>query len=131
MQSLQIQTKEKKQVLDLTRQINQLVKQSSVDSGWVRLFVTHTTCCLTTADLDPGTDQDYLEAIAKIFPSGDYRHPHNPDHVGDHIMSSIIGPEVNIPIENGQLKLGTWQKVVMIELNGPRTREMEVDIRPN
>jgi secondary thiamine-phosphate synthase enzyme len=82
---------------------------------------------LTTADLDPGTDKDLLEAVRKIFPEGDYRHPHNPDHVGDHIMSSIIGPSVLVPVKKGELKLGTWQRVVLVELNGRRERTITLN----
>jgi len=68
-----------------------------------------------------------LEAIEKIFPKGNYRHPHNPSHVGDHIMSSIIGPSLAMPIENGKLVLGTWQRVILIELSGPREREIVLE----
>jgi secondary thiamine-phosphate synthase enzyme len=123
-----INTTQTKEVVDLTSRLNELISETEINHGWGSLFVLHTTCCLTTADLDPGTDQDYLQAIERIFPQGNYRHPHDPNHVGDHIMSSIIGPSVDFPIENGSLKLGTWQKVVLIELNGPRERELMLKI---
>ncbi len=123
-----LETKKTKQVIDLTAQVNQYLQEHDIDSGWGKLFVLHTTCCLTTADLDPGTDQDYLHAIDNMFPPGDYQHPHNPDHVGDHIMSSLIGPSVSFPINKGRVQLGTWQKIVLIELNGPRTRNLVLSL---
>jgi len=117
-------TKKRKEVIDITGQVNQLLIKSKAKNGLCHLFVTHTTCCLTTADLDPGTDEDTLEAIEKIFPKGNYRHPHDPSHVGEHIMSSIIGCSLSIPVKNEKLVLGTWQRVVLIELSGPREREI-------
>lgn len=124
-----VNTKEKKQVVDLTQEVNQMIAKHQVESGWGKVFALHTTCCLTTADLDPGTDKDYLKAIETMFPQGDYQHPHDPEHVGDHIMSSIIGPSVEFPVKNGQAHLGSWQKIVLIELNGPRERSLVLKIR--
>ena len=124
MKTISLQTKEKKQVLDITEEIEKNLKELKVKNGLCHLFVTHTTCCLTTADLDPGTDLDTLEALEKIFPKGNYRHPHNPAHVGEHIMSSIIGSSLTLPVKDGQLVLGTWQRIVLIELSGPRERKI-------
>lgn len=128
-QEISINTSQGKQVIDLTSKVNQLVNEQNIETGWGRLFALHTTCALTTADLDPGTDQDYLQAINKIFPQGDYNHAHDPSHVGDHIMSSIIGTSVEFPIKNNQLQLGTWQKIVLIELNGPRERKLVLEVK--
>ena len=76
--------------------------------GVCHLFILHTTAALTTADLDPGTDLDMLDAFEEMIPKLSYRHPHDPSHVGDHIMSSLIGPSVCLPYEDGKLMLGTW-----------------------
>jgi secondary thiamine-phosphate synthase enzyme len=119
---IRIKTNQQEEVIDLSNKINVFLEETGADQGVCVATVAHTTCALTTADLDPGTDKDLLEAVRKIFPKGDYRHPHNPDHVGDHIMSSIIGPSVSVPVNKGELKLGTWQRVVLVELNGPRER---------
>ena len=84
----------------------------------------HTTAALTTADLDPGTDLDMLDAFEAMIPKLRYRHPHNPAHVPDHILSSLIGTSVTQPVESGQLVLGTWQRIILVELDGPREREV-------
>ena len=86
----------------------------------------HTTAALTTADLDPGTDLDMLDAFEAMMPKLRYRHPHNPEHVPDHILSSLIGTGLTLPVESGSLVLGTWQRVVLVELDGPRQRELRV-----
>jgi len=119
-----VQTKKKKEIIDITDLVNEKVQQKNTIHGFCMLFVKHTTAALTTADLDPGTDLDMLDAFEKLIPKLKYRHPHNPSHVPDHILSSIIGPSLIIPIINGELDLGTWQRVVLIELDGPRERKI-------
>ncbi|MGH7245649.1 MAG: YjbQ family protein, partial [Candidatus Levyibacteriota bacterium] len=84
------------------------------------------TVALTTADLDPGTDLDMLDAFEEMIPKLNYRHPHDPSHVPDHILASVIGPSVSIPVENGELVLGTWQRIVLVELDGPRERNVKI-----
>lgn len=121
MAKLIIETNQAKEVLNITQRINQEI---SIKNGLVNIFVLHTTCSLCTADLDPGTDLDYLEAIESLSPKLNYRHPHNPQHAPDHIMSSIIGAGLTLPVKERKLILGTWQNVVLIELNGPRSREI-------
>lgn len=90
--------------------------------------VVKTSAALTCADLDPGTDLDYLDAFDKIIPKLNYQHPHNPSHTPDHILSALIGTSLTIPVENGQLALGTWQRVVLIEFDGPRERTIIVQL---
>lgn len=119
-----IQTRKKKDIVDITDSLNNELAKQDIDSGICVVFVKHTTACITTADLDPGTDLDMLDAFEALMPKLNYRHPHNPAHVVDHILSSIIGPSVTIPITNRELDLGTWQRVVLIELDGPRQREI-------
>lgn len=125
---LTLQSKKKKQVIDITDNINVLIQQKKAFSGLCTIFVTHTTAALTVADLDPGTDQDLLAAIENMVPRLQYRHPHDPGHVGDHIMSSIIGCSLTVPFSDGKLTLGAWQSVVLVELNGPRERNIIVKI---
>lgn len=125
---LSITTSKQKQIVDITDLINEHLSKPETNNGLCTLFVQHTTACITTADLDPGTDLDMLDAFAALMPKLDYRHPHNPAHVPDHILSSIIGPSLTIPITNGQLDLGTWQRVVLVELDGPRKREITLSI---
>ena len=122
--NLAIKTEEKKQIIDITNAINNELKKQDVKTGLCNLFIKHTTAAITTADLDPGTDQDYIKAFEEIVPKLNYNHPHNPAHMPDHILSTMIGTSLTLPISNGQLDLGTWQRVVIIELDGPREREL-------
>lgn len=126
MKILTISTKKKDEVLDITDKVKEVVSVEKVDSGLCHLFVLHTTCVLTTADLDPGTDLDLLDALRGLLPKVNYRHPHDPSHTPDHILSSIIGPSLVVPIENKELQLGTWQRIILVELNGPRERSIAI-----
>jgi secondary thiamine-phosphate synthase enzyme len=123
-----IQTTKKDEVIDITDDIEEILSKQDKTEGIINIFVQHTTCCITTADLDPGTDLDFLDALRGMLPDIAYRHPHDPSHAPDHLLSSIIGAEVTVPFHNGQLSLGVWQRVVLVELDGPRKRTIEVTI---
>jgi secondary thiamine-phosphate synthase enzyme len=125
MHRLAIKTHKKREVIDITQKLEAVLwKQYEDKSGICQLSLLHTTAALTTADLDPGTDLDMLDAFELMVPKLDYRHEHNPEHVPDHILSAMIGTTVSLMVESGLLLLGTWQRVVLIELDGPREREL-------
>ena len=106
MHHLNITTHRKREILDITDQVETTLRQGkNLDSGVCHLVVLHTTAALTTADLDPGTDL-----------------------VPDHILSALIGTSVSLLVEKGTLVLGTWQRVVLVELDGPRTREIAMGL---
>jgi secondary thiamine-phosphate synthase enzyme len=126
MQTVVISTKYKRQILGITDEIE--ANLPAEGSGVLTVFVAHTTAAITTADLDPGTDLDFLDFLEAITPQVRWRHPHNPAHAPDHLLASIIGPSVSIPYEHGQLLLGTWQRIVLVELDGPRERSVIINI---
>jgi len=123
-----VNTKNKRAVLDITSLVENVLQGKIHQPGLCHLFLVHTTAALTTADLDPGTNYDLLDAFDAMVPKLAYRHPHNPAHVPDHIMSALIGTSLTIPIQEGKLILGTWQRVVLVEFNGPRQREIVVSL---
>jgi len=128
MQRFVLKTGKKREVLDITDLVEDQLRSGPAKSGICHLFVLHTTAAITTADLDPGTDLDMLDAFEAMIPKLRYRHPHNPAHVQDHILSALIGTSVALPFEQNRLLLGTWQRVVLIELDGPRERELALSI---
>ena len=127
MQRFSLKTRRKREVVDITDNVEKLIAGEK-QTGTCSVFVLHTTAALTTADLDPGTDLDLLDAFEAMVPKFRYRHPHNPAHVGDHILSALIGTSVSLPIEDGRLLFGTWQRVILLEFNGPRERELALSI---
>lgn len=129
MNKLTFKTRKKREVVDITDKIEDLLADSKAN-GVCNLLVLHTTAALTTADLDPGTDLDLLDAFEAMVPKLKYRHPHNPAHVGDHILSALVGTSVALPFEKGKLLLGTWQRVVLVEFDGPRDRQVVMTVTP-
>lgn len=127
MASLLITTTTKRQVMDITDEITHRLPRHD---GAVVVFIAHTTAAITTADLDPGTDQDLLDALENLLPDLAWRHPHNPTHAPDHLLSSIVGPSVTVPFLDGQLQLGTWQRIVLLEFDGPRERNVQLQFLP-
>jgi secondary thiamine-phosphate synthase enzyme len=125
MQRIKVKTRKKREIVDITDNLEQVLQRGhSGKSGICHLSVLHTTAALTTADLDPGTDLDMLDAFEHMVPKLHYRHPHDPGHVPDHILSAMIGTSIGLPVEGGKILLGTWQRVVLVELDGPREREI-------
>lgn len=128
MRRLTIKTHKKREVVDITDCVEEQLAAGHSASGVCQLLVLHTTAALTTADLDPGTDLDLLDAYEAMVPKLRYRHPHDPSHVGDHILSALIGTSLSLPFEKKHLVLGTWQRVILIELDGPRQREITLSV---
>ena len=121
MRKFTVSTQRKREIIDITEQIEELLPDAS---GVCCVNVLHTTAALTTADLDPGTDLDMLDAFEAMMPKLRYRHPHDPEHVPDHILSSLLGTALTLPVQSGSLLLGTWQRAILVELDGPREREL-------
>lgn len=124
---IQLSTNKEKEVLDLTSLVASHIPDTT--TGSVELFVQHTTAAASIADLDPGTDLDMLDAFYEMIPDLEYRHPHDPDHVPDHILATLIGPTVRVPTREGALALGQWQRIVLFEFDGPRERSCVISVR--
>lgn len=119
MKTLTVKTSQNREVVNITSQVE---KELPSKDGLVHLFLTHTTAALTTADLDPGTDKDYLKVCDNLIPDLDFTHPHDPSHFPDHFLASLFGPDLTVPVKKGKLQLGTWQEIVLLEFSGPRQR---------
>jgi secondary thiamine-phosphate synthase enzyme len=128
MEKLVFRTSKKEEIIDITQTVNELLEKKEKDYKLCHLFLLHTTAALSVADLDPGTDLDILEALRKMIPNLKYRHPHNPLHVGDHILSTLIGPSLVLPVLRKNLVLGTWQRVILLEFDGPKERVIHLTL---
>jgi secondary thiamine-phosphate synthase enzyme len=126
MERLKIKTDRLKQVVDLTDRVNALIAKRKIAEGLCCLFVTHTTACLTTGEVGEGTEKDLLDVVQEMIPKIDFRHGHDPSHAWSHMASSVLGPSLTIPVSSGKLVLGTWQSVLLVELDGPRERDLHV-----
>ena len=126
MTVVEVSTTKKKEIVDLTGLSRKWLPNPKKADGVCHLFLLHTTAALTTADLDPGTDLDLLDAFDALVPKLTYRHPHDPTHTPDHVLSALLGTSLSIPVKNGEPLLGEWQRIILVELDGPRNREIAI-----
>lgn len=127
-----IQTEGEVQMLDITDHVRNEVKNSGIMNGICTVFVPGATAALTTIEHEPGLLEDFPEALERLFPKGiAYKH-HLRWHDGNghsHVRASFLGPDLTVPVVNGDLLLGTWQQIVLVELDvRPRNREIIVQI---
>ena len=119
-------------IIDITAKVQEQLQGERIRRGLVTLFVSGSTAALTTIEYEPGLLKDLKEFLEKLVPSN--RKYHHDDRWGDdngfsHLRASLLGPSLQVPIENGRLLLGTWQQIVLLDFdNRPRTREIMVQI---
>jgi secondary thiamine-phosphate synthase enzyme len=122
-----VQTEQKTQMVDVTGQVNQQLESAGLRDGFCFVYVPHTTAGVTVNEgADPAVAVDIIDALNEMVPSNrPYRHAEGNSPA--HIKASLIGSGQTILVENGRLKLGTWQRVFFCEFDGPRRRQVWVD----
>ncbi len=127
MQELEVSTTARNQLVNLTARVREAVRVSGVQEGICLVFVPHTTAGVTiNEDADPDVGADILEHLEKLVPRGRYRHREG--NADSHIKASLVGSSALIPVEGGDLRLGTWQGIFLCEFDGPRRRRVWVKI---
>ena len=121
-----VKTRSQTELIDITSEIQELVRISGIDNGICMLFVPHTTAAVTINEsADPSVKADILMVLNTVIPwKAEYRHLEGNSPA--HVKSSMIGPSELLAIENGRLVLGTWQGIFFCEFDGPRTRKIHV-----
>jgi secondary thiamine-phosphate synthase enzyme len=123
-------TGKKFEVLDLTPRVTEIVARSAVVEGMCTVFVRHATAAIViNENADPGFRLDIIGALDKLFPEGGWEHDKVDDNGAAHLKAAFLGPSESIPVHDGQLVLGTWQGIALVECDGPREREIVVDVR--
>lgn len=117
------------ELIDITAQVKSMVKESNVKNGLALIFTKHTTTGVLLNENEPGLIHDFMEMFLKLVPKGaGYRHDIIDRNAHSHLLASLIGQSQVIPVENGELLLGTWQKIFLVELDGPRARKVVVKV---
>lgn len=129
---ISIETKERCQVIDITDEVQKLVYRSKVKHGIAVVFTHHTTTGLLINEYERGLIEDIKAKMAELVPKGaGYSHDRIDSNAHAHIRASIfLNPEVVVPIDQAELYLGTWQRILFVELDGPRHRRVYVMICP-
>lgn len=130
LQYIQVSSRSRNELIDITSRIVEVVKKSGVSSGVVHVCCLHTTAGITVNEgADPDVRHDILRFLAALVPV-DANFDHAEGNSDAHVKSSLIGVSETLLIEGGQLLLGTWQAVYFCEFDGPRTRKVAVRIVP-
>jgi secondary thiamine-phosphate synthase enzyme len=128
MQSFSIRTQKHTQFLNITREVQTAVSTSGVKNGIATAFVPHTTAGITiNENADPDVVSDLADALSKAIPwEAHYRHSEG--NAAAHAKASLMGSSVQIIIEAGLLRLGTWQAIYFCEFDGPRSRDVWIQV---
>ncbi len=123
------------EIQDITGSAAKIVEESKVVNGLVNLWVPHATAAIAVNERDEDLWDDILVAFERLAPiEGNYRHNtkyqwmDSEQNAHAHILNCLIKPNVTVPLENGRMQLGTWQSVLFIEMDGPRTRHVQVQV---
>jgi len=128
MHSITVGTKSRVSVVDITGEVEQIVRKSGVSEGVCYLYVPHTTAGIFINEHDdPAVVQDILGTLDVLVPrSGKYHHAEG--NSDSHIKATLVGSSVSVPIAGGWLGLGRWQGIFFAEFDGPRTRTVQLTV---
>jgi secondary thiamine-phosphate synthase enzyme len=123
--SFSVRSSEREQILIITSEVARALRDLSTGSGLCTIFTPHTTAAITVNEnADPDVPADLVRALRALVPK--VRFDHAEGNSDAHFLASLIGPSVTLPFEAGRLRLGRWQGVFFVELDGPRHRTVEL-----
>ena len=123
-------SRQRYETVDITDRVAKIVAETGIDEGLCSVYVPHATAALVINENDdPNVCEDLLEALAKLIPEGVWRHDRIDNNAAAHIKASILGPGETVPVHNGRLLLGTWQSIMLVDLDGPQQRRVIVTVR--
>jgi secondary thiamine-phosphate synthase enzyme len=112
--------------VDVTDEVRAAVPEGS--SGVCTAFVRHTTAALVVNEAESRLLGDVETFLSELVPDEGWDHDRIDDNADSHLRAALLGPTVSIPVEDGDPALGTWQSVILVERDGPRTREVVVEV---
>lgn len=131
---IELSTTRDRECIDLTQQVADIVARSQVEQGLCQVYSLHATAAIVVNEnADPNIGVDLLTALERSVPRrADWLHDRIDDNAQSHILASILGASETIPVEGGKLLLGTWQAIMLVELDGPRRqRRVAVQLVPS
>ncbi len=127
--TIRVKTQREGDVVDLSDQAKKIVRDSGISNGLLHLFVQHSTAALTTIEFEPGVLEDLKRAMSVLAPdTAEYAHN---SRWGDgngrsHVKAALVGPSLTVPVSDGNLLCGTWQQIVLLELDVNTGRERTI-----
>ena len=124
---IEINTSGPVDVRDITIEVEKSLQEDGIQTGIALISTLHTTTGLTVNEADPALMKDMLNLLEKLAPdSGEYLHDHGERNAHAHLRAALIGNSVTVPVMQGRLSLGTWQRIILFEFDGPRRRRIQV-----
>ncbi len=121
--TLSISSSDRRQLIDITREVEEFVRIGQMASGLCVISVPHATAAIIANENERGLVRDILSQIEQLFPtSGNYAHNEIDDNADAHLAASFLGHSKTFPVINQRLSRGTWQNIFLVELDGPRSR---------
>ena len=129
---VQLRSSTENDIINVTEQISGALKENELQNGIITVFIAGSTAAVTTIEYEPGLRHDFPKMLSRIAPKGIQYHHDDTWHDGNghsHVRASLIGPSLTVPFSNGDLILGTWQQIVVIEMDTiPRKRILTLQI---
>jgi len=126
MHKLSIPTSKTTEVLDITDAVLSAIKAD--DAKMALVHIPHTTAAIMINEFEPNIKIDFETLYSTLVPDSDYLHEHVDSNAKAHLTASLIGNSATFPINKGKAALGVWQRIILVELDGPREREVYIQV---
>ena len=131
MQKLEIRTHQRTELVDITAEVREAVRQAGVQEGIAHLWSFHTTCGITVNEgADPDVATDIAAKLDRLAPRDESFYRHAEGNSDSHVKTSMVNPGAALIVSDGDIALGTWQAVFLAEFDGPRVRKVGVQVVP-
>lgn len=126
---LKIETSKRIELIDITPEVQEEVKKSEVSEGICIISTRHTTASIIINENERGLKEDILDLLERLVPTGaGYMHDRIDNNADSHLRAVLLGASESLPVSEGKLELGTWQRVFFAEMDGPRSRTVNITL---
>lgn len=126
---LKIETLKRVELVDITLEVQEEVRKSEITEGICLISTRHTTAGVIINENESGLKEDILDLLNKLVPAGaGYRHDRIDNNADSHLRAVLLGASETLPVSEGKLELGTWQRIFFAEMDGPRSRTVNVTL---
>ncbi|RQG97684.1 secondary thiamine-phosphate synthase enzyme YjbQ [Natrarchaeobius chitinivorans] len=119
-----VSTDDRLSVLEITDEVERALPEDA--AGTATVFVTHTTAAIAVNEAEPRLLSDFESALETLVPDSGWKHDELDGNADSHVRAMFVGPSATVPVRDGSLAIGTWQSVLFVECDGPRTRTVQV-----
>ena len=121
-ETIRVQTGQREELVDITSQVNEVLRKSGIDNGLLTLYVQGATAAMMIQEnWDDSVQTDVVNLLRQLIPQGVWLHDRQDGNGDSHLKAGLVGPSETVPIIDGKLGLSTWQNIFLCEFDGPRT----------